>query len=331
MERILIAFGLLCSMVSTTYAQQEGQYTQFMYNKTLINAGYTGARRVHSVYAIYRNQWMGFNGNPQSYLVSYDGPIGKKLGVGLNLVNQELGVTKNQFANMMLSYGIIQTEQMSLRMGINTAIRRYAFSLTDPNVYIQDPQDASLRTSDQTVKNYFNVGAGAYFDFKNFYVGLSIPNLNKNLISVGFNPNATTQAQEKQHIYLMTGGLFKIKEDVEFKPSVLFKYVKNAPFSLDMNLSAVFKRRFTVGGSYRYGESGGKGDSIDALAFFQVSDKLGIGAAYDFTISGLRRLTTGTIEAMIRYDFTPSISNQVLKKSKDDIDPNRLSNPRFFF
>ena len=331
MERILITIGLLCSIVCTTHAQQEGQYTQFMYNKTLINAGYTGARRVHSVYAIYRNQWIGFNGNPQSYLVSYDGPIGKKLGVGLNLVNQELGVTKNQFANMMMSYGIIQTEQMSLRMGINGAIRRYTYSLTDPNVYIQDPQDASLRQTDQTIKNYFNVGTGLYFDFQNYYLGLSIPNLNKNIIGIGFNPNSTVTAQEKQHIYLMTGGLFKIKEDVEIKPSVMFKYVKNAPFSLDFNLSAIFKRRFTTGVSYRYGESGGVGDSIDALAFMQVTDKLGIGAAYDFTISGLRRYTTGTIEAMIRYDFTPSVSNQVLNKTNGDIDRNKLSNPRFFF
>jgi type IX secretion system PorP/SprF family membrane protein len=328
MERILIAIGLLCSIATTTYAQQEGQYTQFMYNKTLINAGYAGARRVHSVYAIYRNQWMGFNGNPQSYLASYDGPIGKKLGVGLNIVNQELGVTKNQYANMTMSYGVIQINDMSFRIGINGAIRRYTYSLTDPNVYIQDPNDASLRQSDVTAKNYFNVGAGMYFDYKNSYVGLSIPNLNKNLISVGFNPNSTTAAQEKQHIYLMGGGLFKLREDIEIKPAVLFKYVQNAPFSLDANVSAVFKRKFTAGVSYRYGESGGVGDSVDALAFFQISDRLGIGAAYDFTISGLKKHTTGTIEAMIRYDFSPSISKQVLDKESEK---NRLSNPRFFF
>jgi type IX secretion system PorP/SprF family membrane protein len=329
MERILIAIGLFCSIATTTHAQQEGQYTQFMYNKTLVNAGYAGARRVHSISAIYRNQWMGFSGNPQSYLASYDGGIGKKLGVGLNLVNQELGVTKNQYANMMLSYGIIQTDEMSLRMGINGAIRRYTYSLTDPNIYIQDPNDASLRQSEQQARNYFNVGAGMYFDYKNYYVGLSIPNLNKNLISVGVNPNATSAAQEKQHVYLMAGGLFKIKEDVELKPSVMFKYVENAPFSLDANLSAVFKRRFTAGVSYRYGESGGYGDSIDALAFFQISDRLGIGAAYDFTISGLQKHTTGTIEAMLRYDISPK--SKALDKTKDEIDPNRLSNPRFFF
>ena len=129
----------------------------------------------------------------------------------------------------------------------------------------------------------------------------------------------------------MTGGLFKVNTDIELKPSVMFKYVKNAPFSLDLNLSAVLKRKFTAGVSYRYGQSGGVGDSVDLLAFFQATDKLGIGAAYDFTVLGLRQYTTGTFEALIRYDFSPSLKNQVLNKSKGDIHPKRLSNPRYFF
>ena len=330
MVRNLLITLLLWSL-TTLKAQQEGHYTQYMYNKTLVNPGYAGARRVHSVYALYRNQWIGFNGNPHSYLASYDGPIGKKLGAGLTLANQELGVTKNQFGNLMLSYAILQTEDMTVRVGINGTLRRYGFNLTSPNVFIQDPTDLSLKMNDQTTRNYFNVGTGVYFDYKNWYLGLSVPNLNKNLISIGVNPNAQIPAEEQRHAYLMTGGLFKVNTDVELKPSVMFKYVKNAPFSVDLNLSAVFKRRFTGGVSYRYGQSGGAGDSVDLLAFFQATDKLGIGAAYDFTVSGLRQHTNGTIEALIRYDFSPSLKEQVLGKAKGEIDPKRLSNPRYFF
>jgi type IX secretion system PorP/SprF family membrane protein len=329
MVRILL-FIAFFGTINVLQAQQEAHYTQYMYNKNYINAGYAGARRVHSVYALYRNQWMGFNGNPHSYLMSYDGPIGKKLGVGLQLANQELGVTKDQFANLMLSYAILQTEDMTVRVGISGTMRRYAFNLTSQNIYIQDPTDLSLKMSDQTPKNYFNVGTGVYFDYKNIYVGLSVPNLNKNLISIGVNPAAQAPAEEQRHVYLMTGGLFKIKEGIELKPSVMFKYVKNAPFSADLNLSAVLKRKFTGGVSYRYGQSGGAGDSVDFLAFFQATDKLGIGAAYDFTVSGLQKHTNGTIEALIRYDFSPNLKEQVLNKSKD-IDPRRLSNPRYFF
>jgi type IX secretion system PorP/SprF family membrane protein len=330
MVRILLITVLLWSL-TTVQAQQEGHYTQYMYNKTLVNAGYTGARRVHSIYALYRNQWVGFNGNPQSYLLSYDGPVGQRLGMGMTLANQELGVTKNQFVNLMMSYAILQTEDMTIRVGINGTARRYAFNLTNPNVFIQDPQDASLKMTDQTPKGYFNVGTGVYFDFKNFYVGLSVPNLNKNLISIGVNPLAKIPAEEQRHGYLMTGGLFKLKEGIELKPSLMFKYVRNAPFSVDLNLSAVFKRRFTSGVSYRLGQSGGVGDSVDLLAFFQATDKLGIGIAYDYTVSGLKNYTNGSFEALIRYDFSPNLKEQVLNKTKGDIDPRKLSNPRYFF
>ncbi len=329
MVRILLIIAFF-GTINVLQAQQEAHYTQYMYNKNYINAGYAGARRVHSVYALYRNQWMGFNGNPHSYLVSYDGPIGKKLGAGLQLANQELGVTKDQFVNLMLSYAILQTEDLTVRVGMSGTMRRYTFNLSNPNIYIQDPTDLSLKMSDQTPKNYFNVGTGVYFDYKNFYVGLSVPNLNKNLISIGVNPAAQTPAEEQRHVYLMTGGLFKVKEGIELKPSIMFKYVHNAPFSADLNLSAVLKRKFTGGVSYRYGQSGGAGDSVDLLAFFQATDKLGIGAAYDFTVSGLQKHTNGTIEALIRYDFSPSLKEQVLNKSKD-MDPRRLSNPRYFF
>lgn len=328
MVRILL-FIALFGTINVLEAQQEAHYTQYMYNKNYINAGYAGARRVHSVYALYRNQWIGFNGNPQSYLASYDGPLSTKLGAGLQVANQELGITKDQFANLMLSYAILQTDAATVRVGISGTMRRYTFNLTNPNIFIQDPQDPSLRISEQTPKNYFNVGTGIYVDYKNMYVGLSVPNLNKNLISVGVNPAAQIPAEEQRHIYLMTGGLFKVKEGIELKPSVMFKYVKNAPFSADLNLSAVLRRKFTGGVSYRYGQSGGFGDSVDFLAFFQATDKLGIGAAYDFTVSGLQKHNNGTIEALIRYDFSPSAKDQILRKQ--DIDPRRLSNPRYFF
>lgn len=330
MVRILLIIAFW-GTINALQAQQEAHYTQYMYNKNYINAGYAGARRVHSVYALYRNQWMGFNGNPHSYLLSYDGPVGKKLGAGLQLANQELGVTKNQFGNLMMSYAILQTENATVRMGINGTLRRYAFNIAgNTNIYIQDPQDASLKMSDQTPKNYFNVGTGVYVDYKNFYVGVSAPNLNKNLISIGVNTAAQIPAEEQRHLYLMTGGLFKIKQGLELKPSLMFKYVKNAPFSADLNLSAVVNRKFTGGVSYRYGQSGSFGDSVDLLAFFQATNKLGIGAAYDFTVSGLQKHTNGTIEALIRYDFSPSLKDQVLNKSKE-VDPRRLSNPRYFF
>ena len=106
------------------------------------------------------------------------------------------------------------------------------------------------------------------------------------------------------------------------------KYVQNAPFSLDMNVSVMFNKKFTTGLSYRYGQSGGFGDSIDFLAFAQATDRLGVGIAYDFTVSGLRGTNKGSVEALVRYDLG---SKDKTAKSAADRDRNKMSNPRYFF
>jgi type IX secretion system PorP/SprF family membrane protein len=322
---IIIQLGIIIGSIN---AQQEAHYTQFMYNKALQNPAFVGARRVNSLTALYRNQWIGFKGHPDSYLLSFDGPVlSERTGLGVILAKQELGITQNLFGQLAISYGILQVNDMSLRIGINTAVRSYKFDLNNPDVYIKDRQDASLKIGLADTKNqmYFNLGTGLYFDYKNFYFGVSIPNLNKNLINLGQNPLVNYPAQEQRHIYAMTGGLLKLTEGIEFKPAIMFKFVKNAPFSLDANMNLLFNRKFGVGASFRYGQTGG--DSADLLTFFQATDRVSLGLAYDITLSGLKSYNSGSIEALVRYDFAPSQS----KAGKNKQDRNRLSNPRYFF
>lgn len=333
MKNIITSIIICVLSLTNLSAQQESHYTQFMYNKTLVNPAFTGARRVHSIYGLYRNQWIGYKGNPKSYLASYDGPLkGDRLGIGMMVANQEMGITKNQFANLMFSYGIISTEKMSVRVGLNTTLRRYNFDINNPSVYIAEPNDPTLKITDLSQRNYINVGMGVYFDYKNYYLGLSVPNLNKNLIGIGVNSASTKPAEEKRHVYLMTGGLVPLTTGLELKPSIMVKYVQHAPISADINLNVLIKRRITLGASYRYGQSGGAGDSVDALAFFQATNKLGIGLAYDFTVSGLKNYVNGSVEVLMRYDFTTTKASDKKGEVKNlQLDKNTLSNPRFFF
>ena len=318
---------LVCQAVKSE-AQQENHYTQFMYNKLLINPGFSGARRVPSVTALYRNQWSGFDGHPKSYLLSADGSLfGERLGGGLTIANQETGIIKDQFANGALSYAIIHTDKATIRVGLNGAIRRYTFDVNNPNAYVRERQDQALQVDDKTSQTYGNLGAGIYFDYKEFYAGFSVPNLYKN--DIGLNPSRSVVeiSKEQNHFYFMAGGFIKIANDIHLKPALLAKYVKNAPFSVDLNLNVVFKRKFSGGASYRFGETGG--DSVDLLAFMQASDNMGIGVAYDFTLSKIKNYTSGTFEALIRYDIFRKVKTTD-KKGVSNI-KNTLSNPRFFF
>jgi type IX secretion system PorP/SprF family membrane protein len=320
--------GILCMPAIIIFAQQENHYTQFMYNKLLQNPGFSGARRVPSVTALYRNQWAGFAGRPQSFLISLDGSLmSERLGGGLVVANQQVGIIKDQFANGALSYDIIHSEEASVRVGLNGAIRRYTFDVNSPDIYVQERQDQAIKADGTPSALNGNLGMGLYVDYKEYYFGISVPNMYKN--DFGLNKSRSTDeiAQEQNHFYLMAGGFIKVASDIHLKPAVMAKYVKNAPFSVDMNLSAVFKRKFSAGASYRFGETGG--DSIDFLAFFQATDNLGVGFAYDYTLSKIRNYTVGSFEALIRYDIFNNGKKTIGKKSIDN--KNVLSNPRFFF
>jgi type IX secretion system PorP/SprF family membrane protein len=292
-----------------------------MYNKLSINPAFAAARRTASVTGIYRNQWMGFAGRPITEVLSFDAPfLSKRGGIGVTVSNQKTGVMGMTTGSLAYSYDILNTKNTSLRIGLMGAMRRYAIDLSDPTLYVRDGGDQALQVNGiQTVMGG-NIGAGIYFDYKEFYVGMSAPYLYRNFLATESNTAAPEQlAREQSHFYIMAGGLFKMSKMWHFKPSIMFKYVKNAPWSMDLNTSVMYNYRFSMGASYRIGESG-LGDSVDALTFFQATPQLGFGLGYDFSLSKLQKYNKGGAELLMRYDFGKN------KGSNGD-----LSNPRFFF
>ena len=113
----------------------------------------------------------------------------------------------------------------------------------------------------------------------------------------------------------MAGGLIPLSNSIGFKPAVLAKIVSNAPFDLDLNASIVINNQIVTGISYRLGGDG-SGDSIDFLLHYRVNN-IGLGLAYDYTLSQLTDFNKGSVEAIVVYDF-----------QKERID---MANPRFFF
>ncbi|MEO0775987.1 MAG: type IX secretion system membrane protein PorP/SprF [Bacteroidota bacterium] len=308
------ALGLLAT--SSLFAQQQSQYTQFMYNQLTVNPAYAGSRGMASLMALYRNQWLGFDGSPETKLLSFNAPIfDNKVGFGLTISNHTIGVMDSWYAAMAYSYNIQLGEESSLRIGIQGNIRALAIDFTDPSVVIRQTDDASV-LENQSTNNYSgNFGAGAYLTVKNFYLGLSAPYIYPN--EIGFNPDAqlTRIAQESPHFYAMAGTLIPMGANFRLKPAVLAKYVANAPFDLDVNLSVVYNLVLTAGVSYRLGGDG-MGDSIDLLALYQFRN-IALGIAYDYNLSDLRQHNSGSLEALVRFDF--------VKEQAD------MANPRFFF
>ena len=316
MIRKLLFLSILIMMGFGVKAQQEAHFTNFMYNQLYLNPAYAGARGMPSFQLIYRNQWTGFKGAPQSALLSFNSPLfGDRVGFGLTVHNQTIGIFNNWAAVMAYSYNIKISDESSIRFGLQGKMQYYGIDFSDPSVIIRDPTDQSIKYDQSTNRYTGNFGAGIYLKIKQMFLSIGAPSFFPN--EVGFNTNSLVPeiAKESIHYYFMAGTLLPLSQTIQLKPVILAKYVQNAPLSMDFNASLIFNNVFTAGVSYRLGGAGG-GDSFDILALYQINN-FAIGAAYDIPISEIKTYNGGSFEILLRYDF--------IKETTD------MANPRFFF
>ncbi len=285
-----------------------------MYNKLYYNPAYAGARGVPSVTGIFRSQWMGFDGAPQSGLVSFNSPfLTPRVGVGVVMSHLSIGLQRDFRASLAYSYELIKEENLSVRAGIQGSLRSLSIAFNDAN-----PVDPDPSVSNESVTDYLgNVGAGVYAIIsERYYVGFSTPHIYSNTYGAA-NTNAGLLAKESPHFYATAGGIFPLSEDINLMPAVLFKYVKHAPIDADININLDIRQKVTAGLSYRVGGDG-SGESIDLLVLWQAAPQLGIGAAYDFSLSDLKDYNSGSIELLLQADLK--------KPSKK----KNVFSPRFF-
>ncbi len=316
MNYIFYPLVFIVGLCGTASAQQEDQFTQFMYNKLALNPAYPGVRGIPSLTALYRRQWMGFKGAPENKLLSFDAPLfADKVGIGLVLNNQTLGIMNNWFVNMAYSYHIKISEESSFRFGLQGSVKFQSLDFSDPGVFIRDENDMSIMANETTRDIFVNFGPGIYYTYKSTYIGLSVPYLYPGEIGFNRDPSVDQVAESSPHYYGMAGTSLPLSSTLQLRPSILCKYVKNAPFDLDINLMLAVNYKFNVGVSYRMGGDGA-GDSFDLLAMYQYN-QMAFGLAYDISLSNLNNHSSGSLEALIRYDFV---------KERED-----MANPRFFF
>lgn len=313
MKKLLFSLFILTACLRLS-AQQDHHYSQFMYNKLYYNPAYAGTRGVPTITGIFRSQWMGFDGAPQSGLLSVNSPfLTPRVGIGGVLSMKKIGLNRDFTGSLAYSYELIKLENASVRAGIQGSIRSLSIAFDDATPVVGDP---SL-DNQQVNSIYGNVGAGVYATFaQRYYLGFSVPHIYRNTIGIP-NPNANQIAKESPHFYATAGGIFPLSEDINLMPAVLIKYVQHAPLDADVNVNLDIHQKVTAGLSYRVGGNGA-GESVDLLVMWQASPQIGIGAAYDFSLSDVKDYNAGSIEVLFQAD---------LKK------PNKkkgVFSPRFF-
>ncbi len=307
---ISISVLFLVFIIAPIQAQQDVQYTQYMYNTIVVNSGYTGSRGVFSTGLLHRSQWQGVKGAPTSQSFNIHSPVAKNMGLGLAIVNDEIGSGTSKETSVVISasYTIKTSTVGKLSFGISGGAHLLNVDYASLKGYVNQLGDLP------NVDNKFspNVGLGVYYHTNKFYLGLSVPKILETKHFDTSGNNESFVSTERMNYYLITGYVFKMSPTLKFKPAILMKAVSGAPLQADVSANFLFNDKFSLGAAYRWDAA------FSGMLGFQVTDGLMLGLAYDKEITALGNSTfnSGSFEVFLRFEL--------ISKMK------KIISPRFF-
>ena len=303
----LLFVVLFAATIQNVIAQQDSQYTQYMYNTVSVNPAYAGSRGHISTALLHRSQWVGLDGAPTTQTFNIHSPIGYRgVGLGASIVKDKIGPTSETYIDIDFSYTVYTSSEGRLSFGLKGSAHLLDVRFSELN---QFTTDTSLQND---IDNKFspNVGAGIYYHNERFYAGLSVPRI---LQTLHFKDGpAPSTAKEQMNFYLITGYVWDLNDNIKFKPALLTKLVTGAPLQVDISANFMFSEKFILGAAYRWDVA------FSGMLGFNISKKFLIGLAYDREVTELGKAVynSGSFEAILRYDFISTKGN--------------LKSPRFF-
>ena len=288
---------------SASFAQQDAQFTQYMYNTININPAYAGSREVMSIFGLHRTQWVGLAGAPVTNAFSLNTPINNsKIGIGLSAINDRIGPTVENTLSVDVSYTVQTSETYKLSFGIKGTGNFFNLDSSQLNPLVDN--DPSLINYNKFTPN---IGAGVYFHSDKSYIGVSVPNF---IQSNRYNSDNVAILKERINYYFIAGYVFDLNPNIKFKPALLTKLVTGSPLQVDVSGNFMFYNKFVIGAAYRWDAA------LSALAGFQITDGLYVGYGYDMETTKLRKYNSGSHEVFLRYEL---FNNN-----------NKILSPRFF-
>lgn len=312
--KLTVAFAALASV---SFAQQDPQFTQFMHSKLIYNPGYAGTSDAICANALYRQQWVNFPGAPKTGLLSFDMPLGGlPIGIGLNVMNDQIGYDKTLFARLALSYKR-QIGAGNLGIGIDGGILQKQFNGTwvtpdgiekyDPSIpaYSSMQTSGTLATNPNLNKLSYDLGFGVYYGIANkMYVGISSTHITAQELTA----SDKVKFALARHYYIVGGYTFNLSPEHALTPNVKIKS-DAASTQLDLNLTYMYNNMFWVGVSYRMQ------DAIAPMLGYRFQNGtlkgLKAGYSYDLTTSKIKGYSAGTHEIMLGYCYNVKKNKKV--------------------
>jgi type IX secretion system PorP/SprF family membrane protein len=310
--KTIINMIALVLVAASGYAQQDPQFNQYIFNEMVINPAYAGTKGVVNASAIYTTQWMGFSGSPTTQTVSVEGPASDNVGLGLHIVNDQLGVQSQQSIFGSYAYHLKLSDKFKLSMGLSAGASYYTVDGT--KIITENPNDPAIPTYKATSLQ-FDSKTGLFLYSDRFFAGASVSDLLADVFKIK-NPLVTAPTRQ---YFLTSGYVFDLSKKFKLKPSFLIKQDFNAPSNIDLNLFVLYNDRFWLGVTVREGariflNNDLQTDlkSADALVFMldlNISDRLRVGYAYTYSTSVLAAYPGS--EFSLGYTFPNKITTKM--------------------
>ena len=276
-------------------AQQDPQFSQYMFNLLAINPAYAGSAERLSIKALSRHQWVGFEGAPTTQTLTVHSPLPmESIGVGGTIMRDQHGPVTQYGFMVDVAYRIFLAHGNKLAFGIKGGMNLFQGKFGELH-----PIESGDQVFQNNVQQKFDpqFGFGVMYYGDRFYVGISSPKILRTDFFDVDSLKLVSLPGQRAHYFLSAGYVFDLSTYLKFKPSVMLKAVDGAPLSFDINANFLFYEKFWIGAMYRHE------DAVGAMAQYMITNDLSIGYAYDYPLSPLHNFSGGSHEFMLGFEF----------------------------
>ncbi|MBZ0205317.1 MAG: type IX secretion system membrane protein PorP/SprF [Flavobacteriales bacterium] len=291
--RHLLLLLIAGSSLQAVRAQQLPQLSQYNSNDYLYDPAVAGSRPWFEIRSTHRNQWVGIQDAPRTFMLSATTPLGTNMGLGGYIFTDNVGPSRRTGMQLSYAYHLRITEGIKLGLGLSFGMLQ--FLIDGSKIEFHDPDeplmDAQLRGSLMPDATF-----GLYLYHEKWWFGATAPQLLHNRV-IFFDDQDQSFSTLAAHYYALGGYRFAIGEDLKLEPSFLLKYVDPVPPKVDLTATVRYRDMVWLGATYR---------TEDALSFmvgYWMKKTFQFGYSYDLTTTNLRNYTSGTHEVMLGVTF----------------------------
>jgi type IX secretion system PorP/SprF family membrane protein len=291
-RKILLLLLVSCLVQGRSLAQQDPLYNLYAFNQGMINPAYAGVYNNLNLNFISRLQWVGLEGSPRTNMFSASASVASRLGMGLMVVSDQLGINNNQEVQLSGSFKLIDDDGKVLSMGLQAGLINYKYDYSKLNLEYVDDNDLDMTRAQYSKPNF---GAGVWYMTEQFFAGVSSPRI----LNVDVNDGVSTSTRYLRHIYISGGGLINntFNGTTRIKPSFLLRWVPDGALAADLSCSILLKEIVWAGVTIRNLSAVGVNGQL------QLPNGMRFGYAFELPTSSLISSSYGTHEFSIMIEL----------------------------